>query len=83
MRTPTRAGFVRLVLVLTVGLVGCIDPAGPAPDVSVIRATDLGALPKSSDIVGRDGGYSGLFQGHVVWIYGDTFLAAPDALAAP
>lgn len=71
---------LRLALLLAVGLWSCLDPAGPAPDLSVIRTADLGALPTRSDIVGRDGGYSAVFQGKSVWLYGDTFLAAPDAL---
>jgi hypothetical protein len=31
------------------------------------------------EIVGRDGGYSGVFGGNVVWLYGDTFLVNPNA----
>ena len=44
-----------------------------------VRTTDLGALPQNPDILGRDGAYSALFQGHSVWLYGDTFLASPNA----
>ena len=42
-------------------------------------ATDLGLLPTNPDILGRDGAYSAVFQGYSVWLYGDTFLANPDA----
>lgn len=45
----------------------------------VVTSTDLGPLPMNADIVGRDGAYSALFQGYSVWLYGDTFLAKPDA----
>jgi hypothetical protein len=36
-------------------------------------------IPTNPDILGRDGAYSALFQGNSVWIYGDTFIAKPDA----
>jgi hypothetical protein len=29
--------------------------------------------------LGRDGGYSAVFQGYSVWLYRDTFLAVPNA----
>ncbi len=44
-----------------------------------MSAQDLGAIPTNPDILGRDGGYSALFQGQSVWLYGDTFLAKPNA----
>lgn len=40
---------------------------------------DLGTIPTDPDILGRDGGYSAVFQGYSVWLYGDTFVAAPNA----
>lgn len=54
-------------------------PSGPAPDVLVTQVTDLGRIPTNPDILGRDGGYSALFQGFSVWLYGDTFIAKADA----
>lgn len=51
-------------------------PAG----VSVARATDLGVIAATQNVLGRDGGYSGTFAGNVVWLFGDTFLAQPDSL---
>jgi hypothetical protein len=42
--------------------------------------TDLGAIPTNPDITARDGGYSALFQGVSVWLYGDTFLQTPNAV---
>jgi hypothetical protein len=45
----------------------------------VVSAQDLGTIPTNPDILGRDGGYSTLFQGQSVWVYGDTFLAQPNA----
>lgn len=80
MSALTRGGCVWLALLVSVGLLACLDPAGPPPEVSAIRATDLGTLPASSKIVGRDGGSSAVFQGQSVWLYGDTFLTAPDVL---
>lgn len=69
---------------LMVGTHGCGFPSfspspGPSPGLSIVQATDLGKIPTDTDIVGRDGGYSALFQGYSVWVYGDTFLAKPDA----
>jgi hypothetical protein len=36
-------------------------------------------IATNPDILGRDGGYSALFQGHSVWLYGDTFIAKANA----
>src|SRR5579864_7223179 len=70
--------------VLIPALSGCsLYPSpshGPAPAVSIVQAKDLGVVATNSDILGRDGGYSALFQGQSVWLYGDTFIAKPDAL---
>lgn len=54
-----------------------VPPSGP-PGLTVVSATDLGSIPSSPDILGRDGGYSTLFDGNSVWLYGDTFLARPN-----
>ncbi|MFO0612957.1 MAG: DUF4185 domain-containing protein [Polyangiaceae bacterium] len=40
---------------------------------------DLGVVPQSSAIQGRDGGCSGLAFGHSVWTFGDTVLNMQDA----
>jgi len=65
------------------GLSGCnVFPSpssGPPPALSVVQATDLGPIPTNPDILGRDGGYSALFQGSSVWLYGDTFIAKANA----
>jgi Domain of unknown function (DUF4185) len=77
-----RAGILPTALLL-LGLSGCsIYPApssGPTPAVSMVTAQDLGVIPTNADILGRDGGGSALFQGHSVWLYGDTFIAKPNA----
>lgn len=68
-------------LILTLALLSiasCSSNPGPPPSATVTAATDLGAVQTNSDIVGRDGAYSGVFQGYSVWLYGDTFLANPD-----
>jgi hypothetical protein len=68
---------------LILGLSGCSlyssPSSGPPPSVSVAQATDLGPIPTNPDILGRDGGYSALFQGYSVWLYGDTFIAKANA----
>ena len=49
---------------------------GPPPDVWVKSATDLSVLETHASITMRDGGYSTIFDGKSVWLYGDTFLDA-------
>jgi hypothetical protein len=69
---------------MTLATAACAPPSliqssnGP-PGLTVVKATDLGAIPTNPDILGRDGGYSALFDGNSVWLYGDTFLAKPNA----
>jgi hypothetical protein len=58
---------------------GCGVQSGSPPDLIVLKVTDLGTLPTNPDILGRDGGYSAVFQGYSTWLYGDTFLAKPNA----
>ena len=53
--------------------------SGSAFNLTVANVTDLGTIPPNPDILGRDGGYSAVFQGYSVWLYGDTFLAIPNA----
>ncbi len=45
----------------------------------VAKTSDLGTIPTNPEILGRDGAYSTVFQGYDIWIYGDTFLANPNA----
>jgi len=71
----TLAAF-SLFLVLTACNLGS---SGPPPDVAITKSTDMGTIATNPRILGRDGGYSALFQGYSVWLYGDTFLSAPDA----
>jgi hypothetical protein len=77
-----RLSIVCGVLGLGLGLGGCqsaTGPTGPPPDLRVVQATDIGTLRSSGTILGRDGGYSGVFAGNSVWLFGDTFLAHPNA----
>jgi hypothetical protein len=68
---------------LILGLSGCSlypsPSSGPPPALSIAKVQDLGVLPTNPDILGRDGGYSALFQGYSVWLYGDTFLSKANA----
>ena len=57
---------------------GC-GTSGPPPSLAVVQTTDLGTIGSDSKILGRDGGFSGVFAGNSVWVYGDTFLADPNA----
>ncbi len=63
-----------LVLIMT----GC-GASGPPASLGVVQAGDLGVIGSNPKIVGRDGGYSGVFGGNSVWVFGDTFLANPNA----
>lgn len=53
--------------------------SGPSAGVTVVQSTDRGAIGSNPKILGRDGGYSGVFGGYAVWLYGDTFLTNPNA----
>lgn len=44
-------------------------------DLTVANVTDLGPLPTTTSVKGRDGGYSAGFDGRTVWLYGDTILS--------
>jgi hypothetical protein len=47
----------------------------PAATFTLGQARELGPMPQSQAIKGRDGGYSGRFGGRSVWLFGDTILA--------
>ena len=68
---------------LVLGMSGCnvyrSPSLGPPPALTIGTVQDLGVIPTNPDILGRDGGGSALFQGYSVWLYGDTFLAKPNA----
>lgn len=71
-----------LVLLSLLALTGCGSSqsnSGPPPPLKIVDATDMGAISTNPDILGRDGAYSAFFQGYSVWLYGDTFLANPNA----
>jgi len=75
---------VRLALTVCVGLLGSLGmsgckSSGPPPSLAVVQTTDLGTIGSNPKILGRDGGYSGMFAGNSVWVFGDTFLATPNA----
>jgi hypothetical protein len=80
-----RCNFSRIVCCgwfATFAMCGCSlypgGSSGPAAGLSVVQATDLGAIATNPKIVGRDGGYSGVFGGYAVWVFGDTFLSNPN-----
>ncbi len=82
MRT-LRVYFTAFLLLSIAALSACrLYPgghSGPPPDLIVVQANDLDTIGTNPKILGRDGGYSGVFGGFAVWIYGDTFLANPNA----
>lgn len=60
------------------GYGGTVDD-GPKPDTSSGSIAELGVLTENPMINARDGGGSFFFDGRSVWLFGDTFLGAPDA----
>jgi Domain of unknown function (DUF4185) len=73
-----RWGRLPFPAALLLAATGCGVQMPPA-NVTVVSATDLGVIQTNPDILGRDGGGSALFGGYSVWLYGDTFLAKPNA----
>lgn len=74
-----RAVFLLACVTILFAGSSCSSGNGTNPHSIVASATDLGTIPTNSDILGRDGAFSTLFQSYSVWLYGDTFLAHPDA----
>jgi hypothetical protein len=72
--TPCRLALAAVVLIAAPG---CGDPG--RPPLGVLEAVELGVVPQSATITGRDGADSALLWGHSVWTFGDTVLAANDA----
>lgn len=72
-------------VVLAAILAACSDagtpaPEGGAPAFTVDSVRDLGTVGMPPHVVGRDGGFSGIVDGKLVWTFGDTFYnpAATD-----
>lgn len=78
-RTLNSLPCILLLAVAGFEISGCASVSGLSPGLTIVSVKDLGTLPTNPDILGRDGGYSALFQGYSVWLYGDTFLAQPNA----
>lgn len=70
---------VKAVALLALAISGCGSDPGPPPALTIVSATDLGTVPANPDILGRDAAMSAVFGGYSVWLYGDTFLAHPNA----
>ncbi len=61
---------------LALFLSGCgqSDPGTDVPAAGVAEVKDLGVVSQDSKLVGRDGGYSGQWNGRLVWVFGDTLI---------
>jgi hypothetical protein len=85
-KSMAHARFVALSIVIIAALISTIGTGGgseegengPEAEARVVSATDLGVLETTSQITARDGGYSAVFSGHSIWLYGDTFLSQPN-----
>lgn len=71
-------GFA-VMLAVVLAMIDCGSNPGPPPALMVSNTTDLGTITTNPDILGRDGAMSAVFSGYSVWLYGDTFLANPNA----
>ncbi len=78
MRAIRHVPIACIALLGVLGTLSC-GSSGPPPSLAVVQATDLGVIASNPKILGRDGGYSGTFAGNSVWVFGDTFLANPNA----
>jgi hypothetical protein len=86
-KCPRRKFDILLALCCCVVLCPLIDgcsffpggASGPPAALLVVQTQDLGTIGTNPKISGRDEGYSGVFAGNSVWLYGDTFLANPNA----
>ncbi|MCX5866768.1 MAG: DUF4185 domain-containing protein [Proteobacteria bacterium] len=68
------------LLFLSVSLLGLTACGSGSPPSGEIAATrELGPVKFPDIIRGRDGGYSALFGGQSIWIFGDTSLNSPAA----
>lgn len=82
-----RAALSLIALAFALACAGCAGcgsvtyrtPSPSDPGIAIVQVKDMGAIPTNPDILGRDGGYSALFQGNSVWLYGDSFLVKPNA----
>ena len=72
-----------LSVLLFLLIAGCVHPffekyhspqTRPEPGFKIVAVKDLGILETNPLIRARDGGYSCLFAGRFVWLYGDTIL---------
>ncbi len=83
MQAPKSSRCIEIVFLVALVLSGCSlypsGASGPPPALAIVQATDIGVFGTNPKIVGRDGGYSGVFGGNAVWLYGDTFLTNPNA----
>jgi Domain of unknown function (DUF4185) len=82
LRRETRVGRLAaapVFLLLAFAMLGCNPNPGPPAALVVASANDLGPIAVNPDIRARDGGFSTVFQGYSVWLYGDTFLTNPNA----
>lgn len=73
-----RAYILLLALCATI-YAGCASSDLPEADALLVSATDVGKLETNANINGRDGGYSAVYKGKSVWLYGDTVLSVADA----
>jgi hypothetical protein len=83
MRRSDLLGVLGIACCSVLGISGCSfypsGSSGSPADVTVVESSDRGAIGANPKILGRDGGYSGVFAGYAIWLYGDTFLAHPNA----
>lgn len=78
---PMTSPLLKTAIALLLGAViaACAENPAPPSALGVVSAEFIGTLETNAKIRGRDGGYSGVFDGRSVWLYGDTILGEADA----
>ena len=79
----TRTRAISVVLLTATTVAACdsspSDNGVDEPSVTIDDVVDLGTIDQGSLVVGRDGGYSGIVNGDVVWVFGDSVFTVADA----
>lgn len=80
--SPARAvsiglAWIGLVILFATGSLADAQDRFPI-HIAIHAVEDMGPIKAPDRIQGRDGGYSALFKGRSIWIYGDTLLSGQD-----
>jgi hypothetical protein len=74
MKMSRISGVVSILFLMSL-LSGCFavgDPGTGEPAAKVVETEDLGPVDQGDNLKGRDGGYSGIWNDQLVWVFGDS-----------